>query len=76
MRINGLRSADGLRDILALLDGNPTGGTVFLPKVATADEVRITDELITEATAPLKIGVLIESLEGLQNAIAILQATC
>jgi citrate lyase beta subunit len=75
VRINGLRSADGLRDILALLDGNPTGGTVFLPKVATADEVRITDELITEATAPLKIGVLIESLEGLQNAIAILQAS-
>jgi len=75
VRINGLRSADGLRDIIALLDGNPTGGTVFLPKVATADEVRITDELITEATAPLKIGVLIESLEGLQNAIAILQAS-
>jgi citrate lyase subunit beta/citryl-CoA lyase/(S)-citramalyl-CoA lyase len=75
VRINGLRSADGLRDILALLDGNPTGGTIFLPKVATADEVRITDELITEATAPLKIGVLIESLEGLQNVIAILQSS-
>ncbi len=75
VRINGLRSADGLRDILALLDVGPTGGTIFLPKVATADEVRLTDELIAEAAAPLKIAVLIESLEGLHNAVEILQAS-
>jgi citrate lyase beta subunit len=75
VRINGLRSADGLRDILALLGAGPTGGTIFLPKVATADEVRIADELITEACVPLKIAVLIESLEGLQNVVAILQAS-
>ncbi|SMY08162.1 HpcH/HpaI aldolase/citrate lyase family protein [Flavimaricola marinus] len=75
VRINGLRSADGLRDILALLEAGPTGGTIFLPKVATPDEVRLTDELITEAAAPLKIAVLIESLEGLYNAAAILSAS-
>lgn len=75
VRINGLRSADGLRDILALLDANPTGGTLFLPKVATADEVRLADELITEAAVLLKIAVLIESLEGLHNAAQILRAS-
>lgn len=75
VRINGLRSADGLRDILALLDAGPTGGTIFLPKVATPDEIRLTDELIAEAAVPLKIAVLIESLEGLQNVAAILQAS-
>lgn len=75
VRINGLRSADGLRDILALLDAEPTGGTIFLPKVATADEVRLTDKLIAEAAAPLKIAVLIESLEGLHNVVEILRAS-
>lgn len=75
VRINGLRSADGMRDILALLDARPTGGTIFLPKVATADEVRMTDELIAEASAPLKIAVLIESLEGLHNVVDILRAS-
>ncbi len=75
VRINGLRSAAGLRDILALLDGKPTGGTIFLPKVATADEVRLTQELITEAAAPVRIAVLIESLEGLENVHSILQAS-
>ncbi len=75
VRINGLRSADGLRDILALLDARPTGGTIFLPKVATADEVRLSDDLIAEADLPLKIAVLIETLEGLENALAILRAS-
>lgn len=75
VRINGLRSAHGLRDILALLDAKPTGGTIFLPKVATADEVRLTDELITEAALPLKIAVLIETLEGIENALTILRAS-
>jgi len=75
VRINGLRSADGLRDILALLDAAPTGGTIFLPKVATAEEVRLTDDLISEASAPLGIAVLIESLEGLHNAVGILGAS-
>lgn len=75
VRINGLRSADGLRDILALLGTKPSGGTIFLPKVATADEVRLVDELIAEAAVPLKIAVLIESLEGLENVHSILQAS-
>ena len=75
VRINGLRCADGLRDFLTLLDAGPSGGTIFLPKVASADEVRMADELIAEACIPLKIAVLIESLEGLQNVIAILQAS-
>ena len=75
VRINGLRSADGLRDVLAILDGSPTVGTIFLPKVATADEVRLIDDLIAEAGLPLKIAVLIESLEGLANATAILRAS-
>lgn len=75
VRINGLRSTTGLRDILALLDAQPSGGTIFLPKVATADEVRLTDELISEAAVPVKIAVLIESLEGLANAHAILTAS-
>ena len=75
VRINGLRSADGLRDILALLEAKPNGGTIFLPKVATADEVRLTDDLIAEAAVPLQIAVLIESLEGLENVHSILRAS-
>ena len=75
VRINGLHSSDGLRDIMTLLDAQPTGGTIFLPKVATADEVNMTSDLIDEASVPLRIAVLIESLEGLHNVTGILRAS-
>ena len=75
VRVNGLRSADGLRDFLALLDAAPTGGTIMLPKVAAPDEVRLAADLIAEAAAPVALAVLIESLEGLANAAAILRAS-
>jgi citrate lyase subunit beta/citryl-CoA lyase/(S)-citramalyl-CoA lyase len=75
LRINALRSAEGLRDILAVIEARPPAGVIFLPKVATADELRLADELLTEAGLPLALAVLIESVEGLENAAAILRAS-
>ena len=75
VRINSLRSAEGLRDMLAILAARPDAGVVFLPKVATADEVRLAGELLSEAGLPLTLGVLIESVEGLENVVAILRAS-
>jgi citrate lyase subunit beta/citryl-CoA lyase/(S)-citramalyl-CoA lyase len=75
VRINSPRSAEGLRDLLALLDARPAGGVVFLPKVATAEEVRIVDGLFAEAGLDLGLAVLIESAEGLENVAAIFRAS-
>ncbi len=75
LRINALRSAEGLRDMLAVIEARPAGGVVFLPKVATADEVRLADELLSEAALPLTLAVLIESVEGVENVTAILRAS-
>ncbi|MCX7301261.1 MAG: CoA ester lyase [Rhodobacterales bacterium] len=75
LRINSIRSADGLRDMLAVIAARPAGGTIMLPKVATADEVRLVDDLLTEAALPLSLSVLIESAEGLENARAIMAAS-
>lgn len=75
VRINSLRSAEGLRDMLAIIEARPASGVVFLPKVATADEVRLACGLLTEAGLDLQLGVLIESVEGLENAAQILRAS-
>ena len=75
LRLNSLRSAEGLRDLLAVVEARPAAGVVFLPKVATADEVRLADEILAEAALPLALAVLIESVEGLENVAAILQAS-
>lgn len=75
VRINTLRSAEGLRDMLAILEARPAGGVIFLPKVANADEVRQACGLLSEADLPLALAVLIESVEGLENVVPILQAS-
>lgn len=75
VRLNALRSAEGLRDMLAIIEARPAAGVVFLPKVATPDEVRWADDLLTEAGLPLALAVLIESVEGLENVAAILRAS-
>lgn len=75
VRINSVRSAEGFRDLLALAELRPAGGTVVLPKVAVAAEVRIADELLAEAGLPCALAVLIESAEGLENVFSILKAS-
>lgn len=75
VRINSPRSADGMADLLALVAARPAAGTVFLPKVADPFEVRLVDELLSEAGLPLSIAVLIESVEGLEKAAPIMQAS-
>ena len=75
LRINALRSAEGLRDMLAVLEARPPAGVVFLPKVATAEEVRLACGLLTEAGLDLQLAVLIESVEGVENVAEILRAS-
>ncbi len=75
LRINSLRSAEGLRDMLAAIEARPPAGVIFLPKVAHAAEVRLADELLSEAGLPLGLAVLVESVEGLENVTPILQAS-
>jgi citrate lyase beta subunit len=73
VRINTLRSADGLRDLTAILDAAPASGVVFLPKVMDAGEVRLAHDLL-DGTG-LSLAILIETAEGLENVTAILSAS-
>jgi citrate lyase subunit beta/citryl-CoA lyase/(S)-citramalyl-CoA lyase len=75
VRINSPRSAEGLADMLAILAARPAAGTILIPKVADPFEVRLLDELLSEAGLPLAIAVLIEGAEGLEKAAAILSAS-
>ncbi len=75
IRINGLRSIEGLRDLTALLEAKPLSGVIFLPKVMDPGEVRLAHDLIAESAPGLRLAVLIETAEGLENASAILRAS-
>jgi citrate lyase beta subunit len=69
VRINSLRSAEGLRDLLALFDA-PRADAVVLPKTQGADELRLASEVCGGAGRQQWIA-LIESPAGLLQAPAI-----
>ncbi len=75
VRVNALRTRDGLADILALLDcaHPPTG--LMLPKVKSPDEVAALDELLTGEGSALRLQVIIETNEGLRACHEIAQAS-
>ena len=75
LRINALRTHDGLRDMDAVLAAAPDAGVLFLPKVRDAGELRLAHDLLDAAAPGLKLGVLIETAEGLENVASILRAS-
>jgi (S)-citramalyl-CoA lyase len=71
VRINGMRTPFGLKDLLAIVDNPSPPDAIMLPKVESADEVRIVDALLQRAARPVVLHVIIESNAGLEQALAI-----
>lgn len=72
LRLNSLRSVDGLKDMAALVEAGVPTASIMFPKVNTAAEIAWADELL--GTAPCGIVPIIETAEGLANARAIAKA--
>jgi (S)-citramalyl-CoA lyase len=64
VRINGLRTPDGLRDLLALLEGGAHPDALFVPKVESAQDILILQEILGEQMASTFFIVLIETAAG------------
>jgi (S)-citramalyl-CoA lyase len=71
VRINGMRTLFGLKDLLAIVEHPSPPDAIMLPKVESADEVRIVDALLQRAARPVGLHVIIESNAGLEQALAI-----
>jgi (S)-citramalyl-CoA lyase len=71
VRINGLRTPFGLKDLLAIVEHPTPPDAIMLPKVESADEVRIVAALLGRAARPVGLHVIIESNAGLDHALAI-----
>ena len=66
LRINSIRTRAGLKDLSALCDQNVRPDILLLPKVESAAEIEIINELLAPNTIPLL--PLIESAKGLYYA--------
>ena len=76
VRINSLRTADGLKDISAILESPTPPPALMVPKVKCADEVRLLADLLAGAAcADIRLHVIIETNDGLDAAFDIARAS-
>ena len=71
VRINGLRTPFGLKDLLAVAEHPSPPDAIMLPKVEAADEVAIAAAVLERAARPVGLHVIIESNRGLEAVLAI-----
>jgi (S)-citramalyl-CoA lyase len=75
IRINCLRTLDGMADVQALLTCRQRVEAVMLPKVKGPEEVRNLSGLLDEYRRDTRLHVIIETNEGLEAAHHIAQAS-
>ncbi len=71
VRINCLRTPDGLTDLLAIIQSPSPPAALMLPKVKSPDEIRVHDELLGGACAGIRFHVIVETNEGLEACLEI-----
>lgn len=75
VRINCLRSADGIADVQAVLGSTTPPPALMLPKVASPEEVRALDELLGARGHDCRLHIIIETNAGLEAAFEIAQSS-
>ena len=75
LRINCIRSAFGIADMDAILNAGTAPDAIMLPKVSSASEVHIMDELLSESGLDTRLHILIETNAGLENVYDIAQSS-
>ena len=75
VRVNSLRTAEGLADILAILESAAPPPALMLPKVKSPDEVRLLADLLDGPHAAIRFHVIIETNEGLEACHEIARAS-
>ena len=75
VRINCLRTTDGMADVQAAIANPSPPPALMLPKVVSPDEVKALDELLTEHDMPTRLHVIIETNHGLEAAYDIAQSS-
>jgi len=74
LRVNGLRTAAGLRDVLALVDGGVAPDFVVVPKAESAEELALLDAVLAGPCGPIRFLPLVETARALEAAVAIAAA--
>lgn len=71
IRVNCLRTIEGMKDVQALVDSKVAVPAVMLPKVKGPEEVRNLSDLLDELKIDTRLHVIIETNEALEAAVEI-----
>ena len=75
VRINGLSTADGLKDLTAIIDSDSPPPSIMVPKVRSAEEIQLLDELLIGRAGAIRYCIIIETNQGLERVMDIARAS-
>jgi len=76
VRINGLSTYHGLKDLQALIECASPPPSIMIPKVRSAEEIHLIDTLLSTGPArAIRYCVIIETNQGLERAIEIAKSS-
>ena len=75
VRMNGLKTVDGAKDLVRIAELAPKSGLLVMPKVDAAEEVKVVAAQLDEVGSGLRIVPLIETLRALDDCLAIATAS-
>ena len=75
LRINGIRTREGMSDVIALANAEKVPDGILIPKVKAAEEIRIIRDLLGPIHPDLDFHIQVETTDGLENAREIAMAS-
>ena len=76
VRINGLSTPDGLKDLTAIIESETPPPAIMIPKIRSAEEVQLIETLLSSGLArAIRFCVIIETNQGLEHAIEIAKSS-
>jgi (S)-citramalyl-CoA lyase len=76
VRINGLSTADGLKDLTAIIESPAPPPAIMIPKIKSPDEVQLIETLLSSGPArAIRFCVIIETNQGLERAVDIAKSS-
>ena len=76
VRINGLSTPDGLKDLSAIIECEAPPPAMMIPKIKSAEEVQLIETLLSAGPARnIRFCVIIETNQGLERVLEITRAS-
>ena len=75
LRINALSTLDGLKDLQAIIESEAPPSAIMIPKIRSAEEVQLLDQLLIGRAASIRYCVIIETNQGLERVQEIAKAS-